>query len=278
MRILALIEVVIACCLCFFAYRALQQTPLGTFEREVGRSYLPGCTMLALGFTAVLIHRRGSELFGITASHWRHGVIVGLASTLLFVLIGGGILLLGFPPSELSGTVVRVLGWLIGALLILCLFNSPSLRHPGRFAGPRAAAMGPCLLVGLLSLPLILECWSRQPMLTTVCGVAWLFVLTGFGEEFFFRGYVQSRLNFTFGRPYRLLGMDFGPGLVIASVLFGAMHVVNTVDPFQSRFEFAWVGGVVSVFSGICYGCLREKTGSILAGAIAHGLAGAMTE
>src|SRR5581483_8916748 len=63
MRILALIEVVIACCLCFLAYRALQQTPLGTFEREIARSYLPGCTMLVLAFITVLMHRNSLRFF-----------------------------------------------------------------------------------------------------------------------------------------------------------------------------------------------------------------------
>jgi membrane protease YdiL (CAAX protease family) len=115
-------------------------------------------------------------------------------------------------------------------------------------------------------------------LLTTFCAVVCLFVLTGFGEELFFRGHVQSRLNGAFGRPYRFLGMDFGAGLLITSLLFGGFHALNTVDYFRGAFEFSWSSGVVSVFSGLCYGSLREKTGSILAGGIAHGVAGVVTE
>jgi hypothetical protein len=34
----------------------------------------------------------------------------------------------------------------------------------------------------------------------------------GLGEEVSFRGFVQSRQNESFGRPWRLLGVDLGPG------------------------------------------------------------------
>lgn len=46
--------------------------------------------------------------------------------------------------------------------------------------------------------------------------VVWQFVFSGFGEEFVFRGYVQSRLNQAFGRPLRLFGIQFGVGLIVA--------------------------------------------------------------
>jgi hypothetical protein len=36
------------------------------------------------------------------------------------------------------------------------------------------------------------------------------FFFAGFGEEILFRGYMQSRLNEDFGRPWRLRGVSFG--------------------------------------------------------------------
>jgi membrane protease YdiL (CAAX protease family) len=67
-------------------------------------------------------------------------------------------------------------------------------------------------------------------------------------------------------------------GLLVSSVLFGVSHVLNTCDYFEGRFEFAWWFGLVALASGLFYGILREKTGGILAGAIPHNLADALTQ
>src|SRR5205823_5646512 len=99
-----------------------------------------------------------------------------------------------------------------------------------------------------------------------------LFFGAGFGEEIFFRGYIQSRLNQAFGRPFRLLGTQFGLGLLVSSALFGFIHALNTVDYFGGRWDFAWWWWPPAFASGLFYGCLREKTGSVLAGGVHHGL------
>jgi membrane protease YdiL (CAAX protease family) len=55
-----------------------------------------------------------------------------------------------------------------------------------------------------------------------------LFFGSGFGEQIFFRGYIQSRVDQAFGCPFRLLGFDsFGGGLLVSSLLFGLIHVLN---------------------------------------------------
>jgi uncharacterized protein len=108
--------------------------------------------------------------------------------------------------------------------------------------------------------------------------VLWLFLGAGFGEEVFFRGYIQSRVNQAFGRPWRILGLQFGVGLIVSSLLFGLIHALNTVDYFSRRFEFAWLWWGTNFVSGLFFGCLREKTGSILPGAIIHGIEDVMAE
>jgi membrane protease YdiL (CAAX protease family) len=112
----------------------------------------------------------------------------------------------------------------------------------------------------------------NRPVLRELLGVAWLFVGAGFGEEMFFRGYIQSRVNETFGRPFQLLGLDFGFGLGVSSLLFGFLHALNSVDYFHGHYEFAWWYGVQNCFIGLFYGCVREKTGGVLAGGVTHGL------
>jgi membrane protease YdiL (CAAX protease family) len=87
-----------------------------------------------------------------------------------------------------------------------------------------------------------------------------IFVI-GLSEEFFFRGYVQTRLNGVFGRPYRFFGARCGWGLVAAALLFGLCHIV---DGNFARMKVA--------FFGLFAGWLRERSPSIAVPAAYHGL------
>src|SRR6266436_1317093 len=92
----------------------------------------------------------------------------------------------------------------------------------------------------------------------------------GCGEEIFYRGYIQSRVSESFGRPFRFLGVQFGLGLLVSSLLFGFLHALNSFDYFEGRFTFAWGFCIANIFTGLFYGCLRESTGSVWAGAVTH--------
>ncbi len=53
----------------------------------------------------------------------------------------------------------------------------------------------------------------------------------------------------------------------------GAINLIlalNSVDYFQGRFTFVWGFGLAALCTGLLYGCLRESTGSILAGVVTH--------
>jgi hypothetical protein len=52
----------------------------------------------------------------------------------------------------------------------------------------------------------------------------------GFGEEILYRGFIQSRLNQAIGTPWHFLGVEWGWGIIIASLLFGLSHVMNGLD------------------------------------------------
>lgn len=86
-------------------------------------------------------------------------------------------------------------------------------------------------------------------------------VVVGLGEEFFFRGYLQTQLNRVWGRPFRFLGAPWGPGLIVAAVLFGLCHLV-----------FGSLVQLKVIFFGLFAGWLRERTGTILVPAVYHGL------
>ncbi len=97
-------------------------------------------------------------------------------------------------------------------------------------------------------------------------------IMAGFGEEILYRGYYQPLLNDGFGRPWSFLGLRFGWGLILTSLIFGLDHALNSFDPFHAQYGFDWSWGLAALSSGLLLGILRERTGSILAPAIVHGL------
>ena len=94
---------------------------------------------------------------------------------------------------------------------------------------------------------------------------AWLLVpyhifFVAIPEEFFYRGYVQTRLNEVFPRRWRFFGTQVGPGLVLACLLFAFGHSLVTVQ----WWHFA------TFFPGLAFGWMRERTGGPVAGALFH--------
>lgn len=87
-------------------------------------------------------------------------------------------------------------------------------------------------------------------------------LIIGLSEEVFFRGYLQTELNRTFGRPYKLWGARLGWGLLVAALLFGLCHVIHG-DLTRMRVAFF----------GLFAGWLRERTGGIVVPAVYHGAA-----
>lgn len=97
-------------------------------------------------------------------------------------------------------------------------------------------------------------------------------VFVGFGEEIIFRGYMQSRLNDAFGRPFQFFGIKYGWGLWITSFLFGFSHVGVTNFLLTGQNNLFWAWGFWTFFGGLVFGLIREKSNSIFAPALLHGL------
>ncbi len=78
--------------------------------------------------------------------------------------------------------------------------------------------------------------------------LAWAiaFLLTGFSEEFLFRGYSQ----FTLGG-----GMGFRPAAIFLSLLFGAGHLQNPGE--------AWPGALAAAYIGFFFCFTLRRTGNI---------------
>ena len=79
-------------------------------------------------------------------------------------------------------------------------------------------------------------------------------------EEFFYRGYFQTRLNEVFSKDWNVFGVSMGWGSIWANVFFAFGHSVV---------QFQWWH--FSIFlPGMLFSWMREKTNGVLAGAFLH--------
>jgi membrane protease YdiL (CAAX protease family) len=81
-------------------------------------------------------------------------------------------------------------------------------------------------------------------------------------EEFFYRGYIQSRLRDAWPQGRRFLGARLGPAFWVTALLFALGHLAI----FQ-----VWRLSVF--FPALLFGWMRERTGTILGAALFHAAA-----
>ena len=81
-------------------------------------------------------------------------------------------------------------------------------------------------------------------------------------EEFFYRGFIQTRLRDAWPGGRRLFGARLGPALVVTALLFALGHLAIFAVWRLSVF-----------FPGLLFGWMREKTGTILGATLLHAAA-----
>jgi hypothetical protein len=83
----------------------------------------------------------------------------------------------------------------------------------------------------------------------------------GYAEEFFYRGYMQTRLDGLYNpKRFELFGAKFGWALPITAVLFTLGHSLVTWQWWQPFI----------LFPALIFGWMRSRSGNILAGALFH--------
>lgn len=81
-------------------------------------------------------------------------------------------------------------------------------------------------------------------------------------EEMFYRGYMQTRLDELWGKRWSVFGVLLGPGWLVTCFVFAIGHSVVQVQWWH----------IFIVFPSLIFGWLRERTGSIVAGALFHAI------
>ena len=85
-------------------------------------------------------------------------------------------------------------------------------------------------------------------------------LVVGLPEEYFFRGYLQTRLEQVWPSNRRLLGADVGLSLPVGAALFALGHLITDFNGLR----------LAVFFPGLVFGWMRQLTGSILAGVLFH--------
>ena len=218
-----------------------------------------GAIILAL----LILKRKDLSRYGLTLHNLDSDVKV-VAICILPVSVLVLINIVGLPDiGSLGITLLNALITVMILLVILKLLTYINGKEKKVAIGKPTLIIIPIVIILLIGGTMI-----TGPMLVLLF-IEFLFV--GFVEELIFRGYIQSVLNEAFGRPYRFFGISWGAGLIIASLLFGFMHMLFAhFNPFLGWYGLDWQVGVVIFFGGLIFGFIREKTGNIVAPSILH--------
>ena len=251
-------------------YGSLDPSPF-----PLGASYLIGTLWFAIPALMIYGFRREPGKYGLSISRGPQSVDLALNAFPFYALTNVGFVILIFmnwPYLEPLGALVLT-GFFTLALWLIVRMVSQKYDHFEDVQISRRKHRNNVLsILFLLLLPVILGLAMMRLSWALVSTVVWQFIFSGFGEEIFFRGYIQSRLNAAFGRPYEWKGIRFGAGLFITAAIFATTHVLNTANIWLGNFNMAWWWGTFTFVGGILFGLLREKTQSVVAPGVLHGL------
>jgi uncharacterized protein len=259
MKAKAVIEVVVVFSLTLLLVALAGLSPIGKWVRQVTNyPFIEYIVMIAVPLLILLVARRNLASCGLSLRNLRYHLDIALTAfipvafasvPLAFVnhLHWDGALIM----AAVEIAVLFVLGWL--------LKRKPTRNESGA-------------LVGAIMLITFSNVAGKAAIGHAIYAFLFYIFFLGFGEELLFRGYIQSRLNAAFGKPFQFFGVHWGWGIIITSVLFGIMHILNLASLIKGAWQLQWWWGFWTFFAGLVNGFVREKTGSIVAPTIIHGL------
>jgi membrane protease YdiL (CAAX protease family) len=228
-------------------------------------NYFSHILMIALSVGAIALTKKGFASAGFTLKNWRYDLSIAVICVISAAAFIPALIFPSLADNAPLNSVFAIAATLV-ALLVVSKERTANEKTSSSKKGMQLLALVPAFsvaaIVASINYGLIVSTAIFQ------------FFFAGFGEEIMFRGYMQSRLNEGFGYSWKFAGVKFGPGLLIASILFGVLHLLNPLlnNPLQGQYTLAIWSGITSTFGGFLFGFVREKTGDVLAPSIAHGL------
>ena len=178
-------------------------------------------------FILSILSRKNGTLFGLV-------VIFGIGFPLCWGFYSRDWVGLGFTKGNLArslmwGLIAGVLSGILGLLVL----QDISL----------ADQLGKQLLVGI---PL------------------WILIISPF-QEFFFRGWLQSRVSSRLGKHW---------GLLISNLAFTAWHYLSPIVDLSEFPLRSWAGLISTFLAGLAYGYAFQRSQSIIAPWLGHAISG----
>jgi membrane protease YdiL (CAAX protease family) len=133
----------------------------------------------------------------------------------------------------------------------------------------------PGFLIPAVLVITILAAWATRVGFNSLKGtydpltLLYLALMPGINEELVYRGVLQGILNKILPLKINLLGAWVGWGAAIVSVLFSLLHGFSFDHALRLHLEWIALGN--SLFTGLSFAWLRERTGSLLMPIAAHG-------
>lgn len=264
-RLSALADTILAIALYFGVRVALTSLDFGAWQRDVAGS-TPISSLLAFLAAPLLVaalRNLHTDQLGLGLNGAGTSLLSGLRAvafllpaTFLFPVVSQ----LGFSPMDWTGASILTAVFLAMGMLAIATSRAAPPRSE-----PEPSALGAIVYFVLIcaGLAAMAALHPSFPLAARIIG-ALLFV--ALLEEFFFRGFLQERLNAVFGTPFEFRGVPFGAGLFIAAILFGLFHPISAAGPPP------WPWALWTTAFGLVMGFLREKTGGILAPSLTHGI------
>ncbi len=227
-------------------------------SRTLGGSYFTGILIGVLTLVASIVTKLDFEEIGIKSGNWKKSLNMGFKGFLSF-LVPQFVLTkfwsFGLDYKEYWQSA------LIQSVLVL-LFTFLLVRNIGSKQG-EISRLRLVLIILVLGTPFVLgfvyDALSTRLLTTFI----WQILVGGFSEELLFRGYIQSTVNREYGTNWRIKGVNFGPGLLVSSTLYGLSRALITMN-------FGW--GVYAFTLGIFYGLIREASGDIIGSGSANAI------
>jgi membrane protease YdiL (CAAX protease family) len=227
-KLSAILEIALVYAVIRLLAGVLRSTSITGWEMErLGWSFTGMLVFVGIPALFLLLTHRDWAEYGVNLVDWQFNLDLGIKAYLVRIIpvafLLGTTLWLNLNYRTLPGGALIAVGEVLGLVIMLVILERSRQEKALR------SARNNLIVTGLLLLfPILLAAVMGKLSLLVISTVLWQFVFSGFGEEFVWRGYVQTRLNQAFGRPFHLMGIRFGAGLIITSILFGFFHAFNT--------------------------------------------------
>ena len=235
-----------------------------------------GLQAIVFPLAIIWLSKRSWAAYGLGRANFRYFVHYGFVGAMLMMLTGFGF---GFlqsqkiNPSGMEGSIFMSAIGMIMIVGLLFAFRNINQNNMGDNRQPRIGYKL-IILIGLVLCPVVIALIRKCLTLEIIAWDSYFLFMVGFGEEIKYRGYFQSRINEEYGRPWEFWGIQFGPGVIVVSILFGLSHVgqFGSFNPFQGQFDINPWMGLQAFFGSLFFGLIREKSGSVIPSSIAHGV------